>query len=54
MAWVTKKKATSDRAPATARPLYRAGMTFFMPGDALTKKQPMMDATIDTAPRASG
>jgi hypothetical protein len=29
-------------------------MTFFMPGDALTKKQPMMDATMDTAPSASG
>ena len=29
-------------------------MTFFMPGEALTKKQPMMDATIDTAPSASG
>jgi hypothetical protein len=46
---VTKKKAIRLSTPAIARPLYRAGMTFFMPGDALTKKQPMMDATIDTA-----
>jgi hypothetical protein len=34
--------------------LYRAGITFFMPGEALTKKQPMMEATMETAPRASG
>ena len=44
----------SDKMPAIAKPLYSAGMTFFMPGVALTKKQPMMDATIDTAPSASG
>ena len=25
-----------------------------MSGEALTKKQPMMEATMDTAPRASG
>jgi hypothetical protein len=25
-----------------------------MPGDALTKKHPMMDATMDTAPKAKG
>ena len=37
-----------------ARPLYSAGITFFMPGEALTKKQPMMDATMETAPSASG
>jgi hypothetical protein len=37
-----------------ARPLYSAGITFFMPGEAFTKKQPMIEATIDTAPRASG
>ena len=29
-------------------------MTFFMPGEALTKKQPMIDATMDTPPSASG
>ena len=51
---VTKQKAISDRTPATARPLYSAGITFFMPGEALTKKQPMMDAMIDTPPSASG
>ena len=51
---VTNQKATSDSTPAIARPLYSAGITFFMPGLALTKKQPMMDATIDTAPSASG
>ena len=51
---VTNQKAISDSAPAMARPLYSAGMTFFMPGDALTKKQPMMLATMETAPSASG
>jgi hypothetical protein len=51
---VTKKKAISDSTPAIARPLYRAGITFFMPGEALTKKQPMIEAMIDTAPSASG
>ena len=40
--------------PATASPLYRAGITFNMPGFALTKKQPMIEAMIDTAPKASG
>ena len=44
----------SDNTPAMARPLYSAGITFFMPGLALTKKQPMIDAMIDTAPSASG
>ena len=37
-----------------ARPLYSAGMTFFMPGEAFTKKVPMIEAMIDTAPSASG
>ena len=40
--------------PATAKPLYSAGITFFMPGDALTKKQPMIEATIETAPNING
>ena len=44
----------SESTPAMARPLYSAGITFFMLGDAFTKKQPMMDATMDTAPSASG
>ena len=44
----------SDSTPAMASPLYSAGMTFFMPGDALTKKHPMIDAMIETAPRTSG
>ena len=51
---VTNQNATSDSTPAIARPRYSAGITFFMPGLALTKKQPMMDATMDTAPSASG
>ena len=44
----------SDKTPAMANPLYKAGITLVMPGDALTKKQPMMEATIETAPKASG
>jgi hypothetical protein len=44
----------SDSTPAMISPLYRAGITFFMPGEALTKKQPMMEAMIDTPPSASG
>ena len=44
----------SDSTPAIARPLYSAGITFFMPGEAFTKKQPMMNAMMDTAPSASG
>ena len=44
----------SESTPAIASPLYSAGITFFMPGEALTKKQPMMEATMDTAPSASG
>ena len=34
---VTNQKATNDSTPATAKPLYSAGITFFMPGEALTK-----------------
>ena len=51
---VTHQKAASDRMPATARPLYSAGITLVMPGLAFTKKQPMMDAMMDTPPSASG
>ena len=51
---VTPMKAMNDRTPATARPLYNAGMTFFMPGEALTNEQPMIDAMIDTPPSSSG
>ncbi len=40
--------------PATIRPLYSAGITFFMPGVAFTKPQPMMDAMMDTPPSSSG
>ena len=40
--------------PAIAKPLYKAGITLIMPGVALTKKQPTMEATIDTAPKAKG
>ncbi len=54
MAIVTPMKAMNDRTPATARPLYRAGITFFMPGLALTNEQPMIDAMIDTPPSSSG
>ena len=34
--------------------MYRAGITFFMPGEALTKLHPMMEAMIDTPPSSSG
>ncbi|OQC00121.1 MAG: hypothetical protein BWX79_03003 [Alphaproteobacteria bacterium ADurb.Bin100] len=34
--------------------MYRAGITLVMPGEALTKKQPMMEAMMDTPPSASG
>ncbi len=34
--------------------MYSAGITFFMPGLALTKLQPMIDAMIDTPPSTSG
>jgi hypothetical protein len=34
--------------------LYSAGITFFMPGEAFTKKQPMMEAMMDTPPSARG
>ena len=34
--------------------MYSAGITLVMPGEALTKKQPMIDAMMDTAPSASG
>ncbi len=53
-ALVTNQNAISDSTPATARPLYSAGITFFMPGEALTAKQPMMDAMMDTPPSSSG
>ena len=43
-----------NNTPATASPLYSAGITFFMPGLALTKKQPMIEAMIDTPPSTSG
>jgi len=54
IARVTNQKAMSDSTPATMRPLYSAGITFFMPGLAFTKAQPMMEAMIDTPPRTSG
>ena len=41
------------RMPATIIPLYRAPMTL-PPSDVLTKNVPMIDATIETAPRTSG
>jgi hypothetical protein len=34
--------------------LYSAGITFFMPVEALTNEQPMMEAMIDTPPSTSG
>ncbi|MCG3188498.1 MAG: hypothetical protein LKCHEGNO_00530 [Burkholderiaceae bacterium] len=34
--------------------MYSAGITFFMPGLALTKLQPMIEAMIDTPPSTSG
>ena len=49
--WPASPRAVT---PATARPLYSAGMTFFMPGLALTNPQPMIDAMIDTPPSSSG
>ena len=48
------ENAIIDSTPATARPLYRAGITFFIPGEALTKVQPMIEAMIDTPPSNSG
>ena len=51
---VTNQKAMSDSTPATISPLYSAGITFFMPGLALTNKQPMMEAMMDTPPSTSG
>ena len=44
----------STSTPATIRPRYRAGITFFMPGLALTKDTPMIDAMIETPPSTSG
>ena len=51
---VTNQKAMSESTPAIARPLYSAGITFFMPGLALTKKHPTMDARMDTPPSTNG
>ena len=35
-------------------PLYSAGITFFMPGVALTNVQPMIDPMIEIPPSTSG
>ena len=35
-------------------PLYKAGITFFMPGVAFTKLQPTIEAKIDKPPSTSG
>ena len=51
--WVTGKKATSAMTPETMTPRYSAFM-ILPPSDAFTKKVPMMEATIDTAPSTSG
>ena len=39
--------------PATIRPRYKAVM-IFLPGRYFTKNVPMMEATIETAPKTSG
>ena len=44
----------SESPPATMRPLYKAGITFFILGVALTKKHPIMDVTIEAAPKRRG
>jgi hypothetical protein len=46
--------ATRLNSPATINPLYKAGITFLIPGEALTKKQPMIDAMIETPPKTRG
>ncbi len=51
---VTNQNAISDSTPDTIRPRYSAGITFFMPGRALTNITPMMDAMIDTPPSTNG
>jgi hypothetical protein len=51
---VTNAKAIKLKTPATIKPLYKAGMTFFMPGEALTKKHPMIEAMMDTPPKTKG
>ena len=50
---VTKKNRTSEIAPATARPRYSAFM-ILPPWVVFTKKQPMIEAMIDTAPSTKG
>jgi len=51
---VIPKKPISEMTPATINPRYSAGITFFMPGDALTAPQPMIDAMIEKPPSTSG
>ena len=47
------QNAMAEMKPATNTPLYSAFM-ILPPSFALTKKVPMMEETIDAAPRANG
>lgn len=50
---VTNQNPIADSAPATIRPLYSAFM--ILPSlPTLTKKVPITEPTIDTAPSTSG
>ena len=54
MTCVMGQNAITARMPATHRPLYRAGITFFSPGFALTNQVPTIEARIEKPPIASG
>jgi hypothetical protein len=54
MICVIGQNAISAMTPATARPLYRAGMTFFSPGFAFTNQVPTMEAMMAKPPIARG
>ncbi len=49
----TKKKPIAARPPESARPRYSAAM-ILPPSLTLTKKVPITEATIETAPSTSG
>ena len=51
---VMGQKATKARPPATHRPRYNAGITFFSPGLAFTHQVPRIEATIEKPPRTRG
>ena len=54
MTCVMGQNAITARMPATHRPLYSAGMTFFSPALAFTNQVPMIEARIEKPPIASG